>query len=150
MARLPPAWSRGIGWPSTLEAKIDLSIDVGPLLGRSQSADQIFELLGGGGRELEPGEEVELFLQIPTVVEATGDGRQVVEPGGDVAGSGLEYRHALLLGEIPPGWGLADRDECAHRFAFEDSQSNGVGERRSGHGLESNDVPVAPFTADES
>lgn len=81
------------------------------LPGFAKPADQLFEGIGLGWRELEPGEEVELLVQIAAVVAAPGHRGQVGEPDLDVPGPRFKNRAALVLGEFPPFRRLADRDE---------------------------------------
>ena len=59
----------------------------------------------------EPGEKVEGLAEVASVVQAPGDRRHVLHRIGDVARASLENRAPFVLREIPPGRGLADRDE---------------------------------------
>src|SRR5207248_5359243 len=91
----PHPWSAG-------QPDLDLALDVGPFLGGSQASQEFVEGACVGRSELEPGEKVELFLTVPPVGQAPGDGREIVEADGDVVRPVLEDRPPLVLSEVPP------------------------------------------------
>src|SRR5713101_495983 len=64
---------------------------------------------------LEPGEEIEWFAEVATVIEPARHGRQVFEPSRDMPRSLLEDLAALLLGQLPPGFRLPNRNERRQR-----------------------------------
>src|SRR5438128_12536500 len=90
---------------------VDLAVNVGPLLRLPQAVHQPLEGRGILRRVLEPRQEVEWLPQVPPVVQTPRHGRQVLEPPADVVGALFQYGPPLVLGEVPPGVGLADGDE---------------------------------------
>src|SRR5438552_2332494 len=103
--------SRSIAARLPREADVDLAFDVSPLLGRSESLQELVERFRVLRCELEPGEEVERLAEVSRVVEAPGDRRKIVEPDRDVVRRLLEDRPSLILGQRPPFVGLTDRDQ---------------------------------------
>ena len=79
------------------EAEVDLAFDVGPFFGLSQPPHQFFKGRCVFGGELKPGQEVEGFSEVTAVVQPPGDGREVLQPGGDVMGAFLEDPPAFVF-----------------------------------------------------
>src|SRR5437588_3913651 len=102
---------RPAGTPFAGQADVDLPFDVVPLLGVTQPLDELREIGRGIGRELKPGQEVKRLAEVSPVVESSGDGGQVFEADGHVVGALLEDLAAFVLGKLPPGRGLPDRDQ---------------------------------------
>src|SRR6266516_5912397 len=88
--------------PLTLHADIDLALDIAPLLGGAQRADQFLERIRIGGRVFEPGQEVEGFAEIAAVIELPGDRRQVFQARRNVVRPVLKNLPPLLLRQLPP------------------------------------------------
>ena len=79
------------------EANVDFADDVGPFLRGAKTPD---ELLEGGRmlwRELEPSKEVERLSEIPPVMQAPCDHRQVLDPDRDVVRALFEDRASVVL-----------------------------------------------------
>ncbi len=53
-----------------------------------------------------------LLAKLMTMVEATGDRREVIQASGDVTRAFFEDGPAVLLGEVPPRSRFPDGDEC--------------------------------------
>ena len=106
------AWSQ-TSWRCGLpgETEVDLAFDVGPFFGCSQPPHQFVKGRGVFGGELKPGQEVEGLCEVASVVQPPRDRREVFKPGGDVMGAVLEDPPAFVLRQIPPGLGLADRNQ---------------------------------------
>jgi len=67
-------------------------------------------------RVLEPREKVELLAgQLATMMKPTSHRGQVLESDRDVAGPVFENGAALVLGQLPPGGRLSDRDQGGAR-----------------------------------
>ena len=67
------------------QADIDLTDNIAPLLRIPQSTHQLFEGFAMLRCIFEPREEVERLAKLPTVVQASGDGRQIFQADADVA-----------------------------------------------------------------
>lgn len=93
------------------QANIDLTIHIAPLLRASQPPHQFLEGVAILRRVFEPGDEIEGFTQLPTVMQSPCNGRQIFEADGDVARLFLEDGATLVLGEGPPRLRLANGDE---------------------------------------
>src|SRR5262249_33431564 len=96
---------------SALQANIDLAIDEGPLLGRSQHVDEFVEPRLVGWRELEPCEEIEWLAEVSAVVQPSSYGGKVLQTGSDVARPLLEDCAAFVVGKRPPGGRLPYRNQ---------------------------------------
>src|SRR5207244_13269850 len=97
---------------SASEADVHFAGDPLPFVGGAQHRHEIFEGAGVLRGELEPGQEVECLAELAAVIKAARDRWQVLHARGDVRRTILEDRSALVLAELPPRIGLADRDEC--------------------------------------
>jgi len=95
----------------TCQAKVDLALDVTPLLGGAQPFHQFLKKGRVLGRELEPGQEIERLAEVAPMMQAPGDRRKVLKTRGEMAGALLENAPPLVLGQLPPRLGLLDRDQ---------------------------------------
>jgi hypothetical protein len=92
------------------QADLDLPLDVPPLLGLTQSCEQLVERRLVGFSELEPCQKIERLSELAAMVEAARDGGEVLRPYLDVVRTRLEDCAPLVLREVPPGVRLPDGD----------------------------------------
>src|SRR3954467_7128323 len=97
--------------PLALDADIHLALDIIPLLGRAQHADQLFEHFRMRGLELEPGQEVEGLAEVAAVIELAGDRGQVFQARRNVLRLVFKNLPPLFLRQLPPGRRFLDRDQ---------------------------------------
>src|SRR5258705_5200713 len=96
--------------PLALHADIHLALDIAPLLGGAQRADQLLERISIGGRVFEPGQEVEGLVEVAAVIELPGDRRQIFQARRNVVRSVLKDLPPFLLRQLPPPRPLLDCD----------------------------------------
>src|SRR5262249_60416285 len=97
---------------SALQANIDLAIDEGPLLGRSQHVDEFVEPRLVGWRELEPCQEIEWLAEVSAVVQPSSYGGEGTQPRGGGGRPPPRGQRALGLGEGPPARPRAYPNPC--------------------------------------
>src|SRR5512143_505123 len=99
------------------EPDVVLTLDVLPLLGRTQFGKQPVERRLIGRRVLKPGEEIERLVlrEIPAVVKPSRQGREILEPEAGVPGLRFKNVLAFGLGEGPPCRVLSNRDQRGAR-----------------------------------
>ena len=62
-------------------------------------------------RKFKPSQKIERFAKLTTMMQSSGDRRQIFQAEADMAGPFLEYSPAFVLSEAPPGCRFADRDK---------------------------------------
>lgn len=97
--------------PRSDQTNINLSLDERPLFRLSQLSDQLIKPPLVVWRVLKPGKEIEQLAEITTVIESAGNRGEILEARADVARPLLKYGTTLILGEVPPGGGLPDRNQ---------------------------------------
>src|SRR5436309_3469967 len=88
----------------------------------------MYEACGTGFRRVvfEPGQEVKGRAEVAAVIELAGDGGEIFHAGGDVLRLVLKNPPPLLLGQVPPGLRLLDRDQgCAGCFGAAEAGLHG-------------------------
>jgi hypothetical protein len=80
------------------ESDVNLTLNILPLLGRTQRLQQCVERSFIRRRVLEPCEEIErlVFREIPSVVKPSRQCRKILEPDSGVRG--LRFKDVLALG----------------------------------------------------
>jgi hypothetical protein len=68
-------------------------------------------------RKFKPSQKIERFAKLTTMMQSSGDRRQIFQAEADMAGPFLEYSPAFVLSQAPPGCRFAGRDKRrASRF----------------------------------
>ena len=80
---------------------VDLALDIGPLLGLPEHADQLLEQRGVRGREFEPGQEIEGLAEIAAVIELARDGGQKTKTARRCGATCLQRSRGALPASAP-------------------------------------------------
>src|SRR5215472_14915937 len=98
-----------------VQADVDRTIDVRPLFSGAQLADQLVECGLVSGCVFEPGQKVEGFVEIMTVMQATGDAWQIPEAASEVVRAFFEDLSTPAGRQAPPCVRLPDGNQSGAR-----------------------------------
>src|SRR5438128_9777321 len=84
------------------ESDVDFALDIVPFSRFPEARYELVERGRVGGRVLEPRQEVEGLAKVATMIETSGDCREVLEADCDMMRVLFENRSSFVLGQLPP------------------------------------------------
>src|SRR5436190_8086330 len=92
---------------------VDFPLHVFPFFCRAKDSHKLLKHFFIIRCILKPGQEVKRLSKIITVVQPTCNFLHVSQPNSDMVRTLLKNHAPFILGQLPPGHRLLDRDECS-------------------------------------